>query len=65
MGLQDDFVEVFQPIIVERIDEICLDQVFLYLGSLFPPVPLFQWQVTVFDEPFKGDCSIGDDLIPA
>ena len=65
MGLQDDFVEVFKTIVSKRIDEICLNQILLDLGSLLPPVPLFQWQVTVVDEPFKGDRSVWDHLIPA
>jgi hypothetical protein len=46
MGLKDDFVEVFQPVIAERVDEVCLDQILFDLGSLLPPVPLLQWQVS-------------------
>jgi hypothetical protein len=49
MGLKDDFVEVFQPVIAERVDEVCLDQILFDLGSLLPPVPLLQWQVTALE----------------
>jgi hypothetical protein len=38
MGLQDDPVEVFETIVCEEIDEVCLNQILLDLGSLFPPV---------------------------
>src|SRR6266567_1577889 len=65
MGLQDDFVEVFQSVIAERIDEICLDQVLFHLGSLLPPLPLLQWQVAVFDEPLECDCTVNNGLIPS
>ena len=42
MGLQDDPVEVFETIVCEEIDEVCLDQILLDLGSLFPPVLSFR-----------------------
>jgi hypothetical protein len=54
MGLKDDFVEVFQPVLPEPVDEVCLDQILLDLGSLLPPIPLLQWQITMFDEPLGG-----------
>jgi hypothetical protein len=50
---------------MERINDICLEQVFLDLGSLSSPVPLLEWEVAVSDEPSEGDRSVGDHLIPA
>src|SRR5208282_3029654 len=64
MGLKDNFVEVFQPVIAERVDEVCLDQILFDFGSLLPPISLLQWQVAMFDEPLEGDCTVDDGLIP-
>jgi len=63
MGLQGELVDVLQSNVMELIDEICLDDVLLHLGSLFPPVRLLEWQVAVVHEPPKGDSSIDHGFV--
>src|SRR5208337_1168883 len=64
MGLQSELIDVFKANISEFIDQICLDDVLLHLGSLLSPIPLLQWQVAVANEPSEGDGSIDHGSVP-
>jgi hypothetical protein len=63
VALKDIFIKFLERYTFKRNDEVCRDDELLYLGSLFSPVRLFEWQVTVTDKPSEENSAALDATI--
>src|SRR5260370_40584487 len=66
MSVQGKLVDILEPVFIELLDEIRLDEILLHLRSLLPPICFLQRKEAVANEPSEGyghiDCGsvIGD-----